>query len=112
MDLHNYIWYDFVAPPGLSIQYSGQTATSSSAEFVVQGGSGSGQLMGTVWVDYAAWHWGRGPAGASEVYDSNFVWPRGVHGRQLLVFPFTFGVPFTLRLADDIKFFGLSSISI
>src|ERR1035437_5924669 len=89
------------------IQYSGESETSTSGEFVISGGTGNGELMGTATGDYAAWHYGRGPAGANESYYSNFVYPGGRVGYQVPVtFSFTFGVPFTLTLSDEMDFYG------
>jgi hypothetical protein len=105
VDLTNYIWPSFSAPPGLTIDYNGESKTSAIGEFVISGGSGTGNLMGIIVDDYAAF--AIGIASYSEVYSSNFVYPLpGLGMGQMVTFPFTFGVPFTLTLADDIRFGG------
>ena len=107
VNLVNYIWYDFAPPPGFLLEYSGETQTSATEEFVITGGTGASELRGLARGDYAAWHWDHGPAGASETYISNFVYPgMGVNYSDLVTVPFTFGVPFTLSLSDDIRFSG------
>jgi len=109
VSLRNYIWPAVAATPGLMMQYSGESATSASGEFVISGGSGTGFLIGTAMGDYAAWNYSLPPgfAGASEVYNSNFVQPGGgVSYFQPVSVPFTFGAPFSLTISDDITFSG------
>jgi hypothetical protein len=102
VSLMNYIWPMVTPSPGLTVQCTGEVSTSSSDELMITGGSGTGELMGYAMWDYAAWHNGRGSAGASEVFLSNFVYP--TRGGEIITIPFIFGVPFFLTISDDIQF--------
>src|ERR1035438_2524786 len=93
--LDNYMLGAEVPAAGLVIQYQGELSTSSSGEFVISGGSGTGQLRGFDYSDLFAYF---DNSAASEVYSSNFVYP--TRGGGPVTIPFTFGVPFTLTLAD------------
>ena len=59
--------------------------------------------------DYSAWNLTNPPsfAGVSEAYSSNFVDPCCGNGySEPVTFSFTFGVPFTLSLSDEMDFYG------
>jgi hypothetical protein len=92
----------------LLIQYSGESKTSTTGEFIISGGSGAGVLIGTANGDFFAHR--EGVANAGETYVSNFVQPGGGPYSKTVILPFTYGVPFVLTLEDDMVFSGSTSL--
>ncbi|HLK63265.1 MAG TPA: hypothetical protein VKU19_07485 [Bryobacteraceae bacterium] len=100
--LGNYVSFSFVVPAGLDVKIHGEVETSSSGEFVISGGSGTGSLAGIATGDYTASCGFRTVCQAEETYYSNFVQPP--FPTVVAPFSFTFDVPFVLTISDDIVF--------
>src|ERR1035438_2928846 len=100
VDFFTSLIVDIEAPAGLDIIYQGESSTSSTGEFVVSGGSGTGELIG---FDYS----GEDGYGSNGEVDDFLTSDFGL----ATTLPFTFGVPFTLTLADTLTFRGDSAIS-
>jgi len=96
--------FHFNADPPAHIDYNGEAETYSAGYFVITGGSGAGELMGTAYGDTFAYFEG---SGAREYYTSNFVYPGNkTYSDPMTPFKFTFGVPFELTIGDDMVFAG------
>jgi hypothetical protein len=102
INILNYLFVSVLTPTGLSIQYSGERSTSATETFLITGGSADGTLAGTYGFDYFA-HIVNGAV--AETYESNIPFCGcGPTGTRPISIPFTFGVPFTLSMADDFVF--------
>jgi hypothetical protein len=92
----------FSASSGVFTQYVAETETSASGEFVIRGGSGTGELIANGGNDSIGVFNG---VNVNEVFTSNFL-PAPLptrNGNQIVTIPFTFGVPFVLTVSDDMQ---------
>jgi hypothetical protein len=101
VQLVNDIQGDIEAPAGLEIHYQGDMSTSSTDEFVISGGSGTGQLLG---LELSFPFGYSGNSSAMDTFNSNF--PLFPDSSGPVEIPFTFGVPFTLTLSNTLSFSG------
>ena len=91
----------FSASSGVFTQYVAETETSASGEFVIRGGSGTGELIANGGNDSIGVFNG---VNVNEVFTSNFLAPLPIrNGNQIVTIPFTFGVPFVLTVSDDMQ---------
>lgn len=95
------------APPGLIVSDMGFTDTSASQVFVISGGSGAGELMGSVTGEGDVTLGGF----TSASHDFTGLVLPGAVGPMYIsqtTFSFTFGVPFIFAIEDHATFRGLA----